>query len=47
MSEVPKITVRFDDLVKGLKDPGKLFYSWLQCITAKGYRLKSEKEKAI
>lgn len=45
MSGVPKITLRVDDSVKGLKDPGKLFYSQLQFITAKGYRLNSAKEK--
>lgn len=45
VSQVSKITLRFDDALKILKDPGKLFYSSLQFIIAKGYRLKSAKEK--
>lgn len=45
MSGIPKVALRFDDLLKGLMGHRKTVKSQLRIMTASEYRLKSAKEK--
>lgn len=44
---VPKITLRFNNLLEGFTELTELLYSWSQFIAAKGYRLVSQVKRCL